>query len=98
MRLHSLCAAAAVAVLAWAGASLAGVVNPDISVIGQPFLFLTNAPDDANRNRLQLDVGETEFVFDAYLNPYARGTLSAPSPPRGSNSRKGTSACCGACR
>lgn len=75
MRLHSLCAAAAVAVLAWAGASLAGVVNPDISVIGQPFLFLTNAPDDANRNRLQLDVGETEFVFDAYLNPYARGTV-----------------------
>ena len=53
----------------------AGVINPDISVIGQPFLGLTNDNFDANHDRPQIDVGETEFVFDAALNPYARGTF-----------------------
>jgi hypothetical protein len=55
----------------------AGVVNPDISVIGQPFLFLTNDASTSDRLRPQLDIGETEIVFDAYLNPYARGTVIA---------------------
>jgi hypothetical protein len=53
----------------------AGVTNPDISVIGQPFAAWTNDAADADRNRLKFDAGETEFVFDAYLNPYARGTF-----------------------
>jgi hypothetical protein len=53
----------------------AGVVNPDISVIGQPFLRVTDDAGDAGRKRPVLDVGETEAVFDAYLNPYARGTF-----------------------
>jgi len=55
----------------------AGVINPDISVIGQPFTRWTDALDDPARKRLDLDVGETEFVFDADLNPYARGTFVA---------------------
>jgi hypothetical protein len=54
-------------------ASRAGVINPDISVVGQPFIRTTDDPADPDRDRLQLNVGETEFVFDAYLNPYARG-------------------------
>lgn len=54
-------------------AGRAGVVNPDISVVGQPFIRTTDDPADPDRERLQLNVGETEFVFDAYLNPYARG-------------------------
>jgi hypothetical protein len=55
----------------------AGVINPDISVIGQPFIHYTGDPADPDRKKLRLDVGETEFVFDAALNPYARGTFVA---------------------
>jgi hypothetical protein len=53
----------------------AGVVNPDISVIGQPFARWSDDAGDPARKRVRLDVGETEFVFDADLNPYARGTF-----------------------
>jgi hypothetical protein len=55
------------------GSAAAGVVNPDISIIGEPFLRITNAPDDPSGNHVTLDPGETEVVFDAYLNPYAKG-------------------------
>lgn len=55
--------------------SAAGVANPDISVIGQPFMQLTSDPDDPDRDRVRLDPGEIEIVFDAALNPYARGTF-----------------------
>ncbi len=57
-------------------ASSAGVVNPDISVVGQPFLRWTDEPGDAARRRATLELGETEFVFESYLNPYARGTFT----------------------
>lgn len=53
--------------------ALAGVVNPDLSVIGQPYLRLTTDPADPDRDRPRMDPGETELVFDAYLNPYAKG-------------------------
>jgi len=66
-------AAIAPAMAVFAAAGNAGIVNPDISVIGQPFASLTSDRLVAGRNRLRLDVGETEFVFDAALNPYARG-------------------------
>ncbi len=56
-----------------AGAARAGVVNPDISILGQPFARYTDNPSDPNRGRGRLDAGETEIVFDDYLNPYARG-------------------------
>ncbi len=51
----------------------AGVVNPDISVIGQPTLTWNDVAGDPTRKRPVFDAGETEFVFDSALNPYARG-------------------------
>lgn len=51
----------------------AGVVNPNISLIGQPFVRWTNAAGDPAAKRLVLDPGETEMMLDAPLNPYARG-------------------------
>ena len=59
-----------------AGPVRAGVVNPDISVIGQPRARWTDEAGDPARKRASLDVGETEIVFDADLNPYARGTFT----------------------
>lgn len=52
----------------------AGVVNPDVSLIGQPVVRWTNDLADPAAKRPTLDVGETEVMFDSYLNPYARGT------------------------
>ena len=68
------------AVAAWplvAAGAQAGVVNPDISVIGQPVLTWTDDPSSTARKRPVFDVGETEFVFDSALNPYARGFFAA---------------------
>lgn len=69
----------AVLVLAFAPTTPAhaGVVNPDISVIGQPTLTWHDVPGDPTRERPVFDVGETEFVFDSALNPYARGFFTA---------------------
>ncbi len=57
------------------GFAKAGVVNPDISVVGQPFIRWTDDPSDPSHLRPTLNIGEVEGVFDAYLNPYARGTF-----------------------
>jgi len=51
----------------------AGVVNPDISVLGQPFMRWTNDPSDPSPKRVTFDPGEVEMVYDSYLNPYAKG-------------------------
>ena len=56
-----------------AGSALAGVTNPNISIIGQPNAVLTDDPEDPDRDRVRFDPGEIEIVFDDYLNPYARG-------------------------
>lgn len=69
-------AALALAPLAPAPAC-AGVSNPDISVLGQPFVRWTDDAAEPGRRRPRLDVGETELYFDAALNPYARGTVVA---------------------
>lgn len=53
----------------------AGVVNPNISVIGQPFARWLDDNADPAHDRVTLDPGEAEAVFDAYLNPYASGTF-----------------------
>jgi len=53
--------------------ALAGVTNPDISVIGQPFMSWNDSTGAPTSKRPVFDVGETELVFDAALNPYARG-------------------------
>ena len=55
--------------------ALAGVVNPDISVVGQPFIRWTDDEFDPTHKRPTLNLGEVEGVFDAYLNPYAHGTF-----------------------
>jgi hypothetical protein len=72
----------AAALLAAAAAALvpararAGVVNPDISVIGQPFARWSDDPADISRKRVTLHPGELELVYDAYLNPYAKGFVA----------------------
>jgi hypothetical protein len=58
-----------------AAPSLAGVVNPNISVIGQPFIHYTDDPADPSHDHTTLNLGEVEAMFDAYLNPYASGTF-----------------------
>lgn len=65
----------AVLVAAASTPAMAGVVNPDISVVGQPFIRWTDDLNDPARKRPTLNLGEVEGVFDAYLNPYARGTF-----------------------
>ena len=62
------------AVLGPAAAS-AGVVNPDISVLGQPFMRWTSDASDPSPKRVTFDPGEVEMVYDSYLNPYAKGTF-----------------------
>ena len=65
---------AVVAAMLWlASVAHAGVTNPNLSVIGQPFTRWTDAAGDPSGQRAVLDVGETEFVYDDYLNPYAKG-------------------------
>lgn len=63
----------ALALLVWITPGIAGVTNPNISVVGQPFSRWTDDEEDPAAKRATLDVGETEFVYDDYLNPYARG-------------------------
>ena len=61
--------------LAAAAPASAGVVNPDISMVGQPFIRWTDDESDPAHKRPTLNLGEVEGVFDAYLNPYAHGTF-----------------------
>ncbi len=70
MRRAFLCA---LLVLACVASSRAATTNPDISVIGQPFMRWTDEPGNPDRHHTVFDVGETEFLFEAALNPYARG-------------------------
>uniref|UniRef100_A0A832I0F6 Porin n=1 Tax=Eiseniibacteriota bacterium TaxID=2212470 RepID=A0A832I0F6_UNCEI len=64
---------AAAAELALAPAPSRAVTNPDLSVIGQPTARVTDDAADPARERVAFDPGETELVFDAALNPFARG-------------------------
>jgi hypothetical protein len=67
--------AVTIALLAVPAPGFAGVVNPDISVVGQPFIRWKDDESDPAHKRPTLNLGEVEGVFDAYLNPYARGTF-----------------------
>lgn len=53
----------------------AGVVNPDISVIGQLNYGFTNDAGNVDNQKGTMTLGETELVFDSNLNPYSRGTF-----------------------
>ncbi len=61
--------------LAPSSAAVAGVVNPDISVIGQVVYKYHDDKAAEGARKPTLDLGETELVFDSYLNPYAKGTF-----------------------
>lgn len=49
-------------VLLLVGHANAGVVNRNISGLGQPSIGTTDAPDNPDRKRIHLEVGETEFM------------------------------------
>lgn len=66
----------ALALLLALPAAAGAVTNPDISVIGQPYVAWTDDPNDPDRKRLRPEIGETEIFFDAALNPYARGFVT----------------------
>lgn len=55
--------------------ALAGVVNPDISAIGQVLYKWHDDGSAAGAHRPSPDLGEAELVFDGYLNPYAKGAF-----------------------
>jgi hypothetical protein len=74
MRRVFACAAMVLVLTPATGAHAQG--NPDISLIGQPFVSWTDDPASAARKRPVFDVGEIEVVFDAALNPYARGFVT----------------------
>jgi len=67
----------------------AGPVNPNISVIGQPFMRSTGDPAVPDGKHPRLDVGETEVVLDAYLNPYSSGVLNASFSKDGASVEEG---------
>lgn len=67
----------------------AGVLNPDISIIGQPFVRWTDDAGDPAARRATLDVGETEIRFDAALNPYARGSFTIALAEEGAEVEEG---------
>ncbi len=56
----------------------AGIVNPDISALGQVLGGVTDDAASPDKDQPALKSGEVEVVLDAYLNPYFKGwfTLS----------------------
>ncbi|MEZ4649449.1 MAG: hypothetical protein R3E97_11845 [Candidatus Eisenbacteria bacterium] len=67
------CVLASVLMLTSALPARAGVTNPKISILGQPRIVWTDDTEDPDRKRPVLDIGETEIIYDDYLNPYASG-------------------------
>jgi|WetSurMetagenome_2_1015567.scaffolds.fasta_scaffold01241_5 hypothetical protein len=55
------------------GAARAGIVNPNISALGQVVASRTDDASSENARATTLALGETELVLDSYLNPYAKG-------------------------
>lgn len=91
MTYRRLSVAPTVALLLWTGpVAWAGPVNPQISVIGQPFLRLTDEPGAPDRDRLRMDAGETELVFEDYLNPFTRGYFTFSLTEEGLELEEGT--------
>ncbi len=64
-----------VALFVSATPALAGVTNPNISVIGQPYAQWLDDQADPAHDHVNFELGEVEGVFDAYLNPYASATF-----------------------
>ncbi|MFH0921856.1 MAG: hypothetical protein V1913_16020 [Fibrobacterota bacterium] len=53
----------------------AGVTNPNISAIGQLLGAYTDDSTSASPNQPTLELGETELMFEAALNPYFNGAI-----------------------
>jgi hypothetical protein len=81
--------AAVATLLVVASVACAGVINPNISVVGQPFTQWTDEAGNPAARRINLDPGETEFVFDDYLNPYARGMFVVALSEEGAEVEEG---------
>lgn len=90
LSLRALLAALAIVSMPFDPPAVAGPINPDISLIGQPRLTWTDETDHPNRERAAFDIGETEIVFDAYLNPYARGMATLALGEEGLELEEGT--------
>lgn len=69
--------------------AFAGVTSPNLSIIGQPFVRWNDVPGDPASKRAVLDPGETEIVFDDYLNPYARGFFTVAIGEEGAELEEG---------
>jgi hypothetical protein len=61
----------------------AGVVNPDISALGQVRGGFTDHAGSADRNQPTLSLGEAEFIFEAALNPYFKGAFTVSAGEEG---------------
>lgn len=72
-----------------AAPAFAGVTNPNISIVGQPFVRWNDIAGDPASKRAVLDPGETEIVFDDYLNPYARGFFTLAFGEEGAEVEEG---------
>ncbi len=88
-RVASVSGAVAATMLWLASVASAGVTNPNLSVIGQPFTRWTDQPGDPAGQRAVLDAGETEFVYDDYLNPYAKGYFTVSLAKEGIDLEEG---------
>jgi hypothetical protein len=53
----------------------AGVVNPDISALGQVLGGITDDTSSRDKNQPTLQSGEVEVDLDGYLNPYVKGAF-----------------------
>jgi hypothetical protein len=56
--------------------AFAGVVNPDISALGQLRASVTDAAGSPDRNQPSLGLGESELILTAPLNPYFNGAFT----------------------
>lgn len=55
--------------------ALAGVTNPNISAIGQLLGAYTDDSTSASPEKPTMELGETELMLDAALNPYFNGAI-----------------------
>lgn len=68
--------------IALATSPSAGVTNPDISAIGQIRSGIAGDPA-FDPEEITLSLGESEFIFDAALNPYFRGFFTVAAGEEG---------------
>ena len=61
----------------------AGVINPDISAIGQVLGGITGDPGSTDQDEPTLSLGESEFILDAALNPYLKGFFTIAAGEEG---------------